>query len=136
MVLGKRIVLGVSGGIAAYKAAELVRLFKKADAGVRCVMTRAALKFIGKATLEALSGHRVHTSVFEDAPDEGIDHIRLADECDLFVVAPATANVLGKLAHGLADDLLSTVALATRAPILLAPAMNVNMWQHAATQAN
>jgi phosphopantothenoylcysteine decarboxylase/phosphopantothenate--cysteine ligase len=133
---GRRILLGVSGGIAAYKAAELVRGIVKAGGQVRCVMTRAAEEFVTARTLAALSGHRVLTSVFDDAPGEGIDHIRLADECDLLIVAPCTAHVLARLAHGLADDLLSTVALATRAPVLLAPALNVNMWQHAATREN
>ncbi len=133
---GRRIVLGVTGGIAAYKAPELVRLFVKAGATVRCLMTRAAAEFVTARTLETVSGHRVLQSVFDDSPAAGIDHIHLADETDLFVVAPCTAHTLARLALGLADDLVSTVALATRAPILVAPAMNVNMWEHAATQAH
>ena len=133
---GRRIVLGVSGGIAAYKAPELVRLLVKAGAAVRCLMTRAAAEFVTARTLETVSGHPVLQSVFDDSPAAGIDHIRLADETDLLLIAPCTAHTLARLALGLADDLVSTVALATRAPILVAPAMNVNMWEHAATQAN
>ncbi len=133
---GRRIVLGVTGGIAAYKTPELVRQLVKAGAEVRCLMTRAAAEFVTARALETVSGHRVLASVFDDSPAAGIDHIRLADEADLFLVAPCTAHTLARLALGLADDLVSTVALATRAPILVAPAMNVNMWEHATTQAH
>jgi phosphopantothenoylcysteine decarboxylase/phosphopantothenate--cysteine ligase len=133
---GKRIVLGVSGGIAAYKAAELTRLFVKAGATVRVVLTEAAAHFITPLTLQTLSGHPVAQSLFDPAEESQIGHIRLADECDLVVVAPATADVIARLAAGLADDLLAAVVLASRAPVLLAPAMNVNMWENPLTQAN
>ena len=133
---GKRIVLGVSGGIAAYKAAELVRLFVKAGASVRVVLTEAAAHFITPLTLQTLSGHPVSQSLFDPTEESQIGHIRLADECDLLVVAPATADVIARVAGGLADDLLAAVVLASRAPVLLAPAMNVNMWENPLTQAN
>ncbi len=133
---GKRIVLGVSGGIAAYKAAELCRLFVKAGATVRVVLTEAAAHFITPLTLQTLSGHPVAQSLFDPAEESQIGHIRLADECDLLVVAPATADVIARVAAGLADDLLAAVVLASRAPVLLAPAMNVNMWENPLTQAN
>ncbi len=138
---GRRIVLGVSGGIAAYKAAELTRLFVKAGADVRVIMTRAAEAFITPLTFESLSNHAVIDALFEPAraPAEGpkpIEHIEVADWADLLVIAPATAHVMARLAHGMADDVLATVALACKAPLLIAPAMNVNMWQHPATVAN
>jgi phosphopantothenoylcysteine decarboxylase/phosphopantothenate--cysteine ligase len=133
---GKRVVLGVSGGIAAYKAAELCRLFVKAGATVRVVLTEAAAHFITPLTMQTLSGHPVAQSLFDPAEESQIGHIRLADECDLLVVAPATADVIARLAAGLADDLLAAVVLASRAPVLLAPAMNVNMWENPLTQAN
>jgi phosphopantothenoylcysteine decarboxylase/phosphopantothenate--cysteine ligase len=133
---GKRIVLGVSGGIAAYKAAELVRLFVKAGATVRVVLTDAAAHFITPLTLQTLSGHPVSQSLFDPAEESQIGHIRLADECDLVVVAPATADAIARLAAGMANDLLAAVVLASRAPVLLAPAMNVNMWENPLTQAN
>src|SRR5262245_47387973 len=133
---GKRIVLGVTGGIAAYKAAELCRLFVKAGATVRVVMTEAATRFIAPLTLQTLSGAPVALDLFDAAQEAEIGHIRLADEADLLVVAPATADFIARMAAGMADDLLAAVALATRAPILLAPAMNVNMWTNPVTQAN
>jgi phosphopantothenoylcysteine decarboxylase/phosphopantothenate--cysteine ligase len=137
---GRRILLGVSGGIAAYKAAELARLFIRAGADVRVVMSHAATELIGPLTFQSLTGHTVTTSLFEAAPTEGsgstIGHIELADWAELFVIAPATANVIARLVHGLADDVLTTIVLACRAPLLVAPAMNVNMWRHEATQAN
>jgi phosphopantothenoylcysteine decarboxylase/phosphopantothenate--cysteine ligase len=133
---GKRIVLGVSGGIAAYKAAELVRLFVKAGASVRVVLTEAAAHFITPLTLQTLSGHPVSQSLFDPTEESQIGHIRLADECDLVVVAPATADAIARLAAGMANDLLAAVVLASRAPVLLAPAMNVNMWENPLTQAN
>jgi phosphopantothenoylcysteine decarboxylase/phosphopantothenate--cysteine ligase len=133
---GKRIVLGVSGGIAAYKAAELCRLFVKAGATVRVVLTEAAAHFITPLTLQTLSGHPVGQSLFDAAEEAQIGHIRLADECDLLVVAPATADAIARLAAGMANDLLSAVVLASRARVLLAPAMNVNMWENPLTQAN
>ncbi len=138
-----KILLGVCGGIAAYKAAELTRELQRRGADVQVVMTAGAERFITPLTFAALSGHQVLTSLWEPAVSEtgagaafDIEHIRLAQEIDMLVVAPATANTLARLAHGMADDLLSTIALATTAPLLLAPAMNVNMWRHPATQEN
>jgi phosphopantothenoylcysteine decarboxylase/phosphopantothenate--cysteine ligase len=133
---GRRVLVGVSGGIAAYKAAELVRLFVKAEAEVRVVMTPAATKFITPLTFQALSQHPVATDTFDLHMEATIGHIELADWAELFVVAPASADVIGRLAQGLANDVLTTVALACKAPLLVAPAMNVNMWQHAAVQQN
>jgi phosphopantothenoylcysteine decarboxylase/phosphopantothenate--cysteine ligase len=134
-----RITLGVSGGIAAYKAAELTRLLQGRGHDVRVVMTRGAEEFIRPLTFAALTGHKVHTGLWDDtanAADAGIEHIDLAQATDLLLVAPATAHALAKFAHGLADDFLSTLYLATTAPVVVAPAMNVNMLHHAATQAN
>jgi phosphopantothenoylcysteine decarboxylase/phosphopantothenate--cysteine ligase len=133
---GRRVVVGVAGGIAAYKAAELVRALVKAGAEVRVVMTEAAQKFITPLTMQALSQHPVATDTFDLTQEATIGHIQLADRAELLVIAPATADVIARLAHGLANDLLTTVALACRAPLLLAPAMNVNMWRHPATQEN
>jgi len=133
---GKRVVLGVTGGIAAYKAAELCRLFVKAGATVRVVMTEAATRFIAPLTLQTLSGAPVALDLFDPAAEAEIGHIKLADEADLLVVAPATADFIARMAAGMADDLLAAVVLATRAPVLLAPAMNVNMWTNPVTQAN
>ena len=137
-----RVTVGVSGGIAAYKAAELVRALQRQSLEVHVVMTAAAQKFVQPLTFSALTGYKVITSLWEywsadDAAEQhGIDHIAEAQWADALVVAPATANILAKFAHGLADDFLSTMFLATTAPVLVAPAMNVNMWNHAATQAN
>src|SRR5690554_1892913 len=128
------IVLGVSGGIAAYKAALLLRLFTEAGHDVRVVPTESALKFVGAPTWEALSGHPVQTGVFEDV--SGVPHVRLGQQADLVVVAPATANTLAKAAHGLADDLLTNTLLTARCPVVMAPAMHTEMWEHAATAAN
>src|SRR5205807_2483150 len=133
---GKRVVLGVTGGIAAYNAAELCRLLSKAGATVRVVMTEAATHFITPLTMQTLSGGRVAQSLFDPTEEAEIGHIRLADEADLVVVAPATADFIARMAAGMADDLLAAVVLATRAPVLLAPAMNVNMWENPLTQAN
>ena len=132
----KNILLGVSGGIAAYKAAEIVRLLVKAEATVRVVMTTNAQEFMTPLTLQSLSGNPVSTDTFDLTQESEIGHIRLADSADLVLIAPATANILAKLAHGLADDLLSTLLLVTRAPVVLAPAMNVHMYAHPATQGN
>jgi phosphopantothenoylcysteine decarboxylase/phosphopantothenate--cysteine ligase len=131
-----RIALGVSGGIAAYKAAEIVRGLRRQGAEVHVLMTRNARRFIAPLTLETLSGHPVATGAWDLTDASGIRHIDLARGIDLFVVAPATANVLARMAHGLADDVLTTFHLAVRAPILVAPAMNVWMWEHPATQDN
>jgi len=131
-----RIVLGVSGGIAAYKACEIVRLLTDAGAAVQVLMTRNAQRFITPLTLQALSGRRVWTDMWDADGDDAIRHIDLARDLGAFVVAPATANVLAKMAHGVADDLLSTFALAVTSPILVAPAMNTRMWLHPATRAS
>ncbi len=132
----RRILLAISGGIAAYKAPELVRALRRAGHDIRCAMTPEAEHFVSALSLQAVSGKAVRRDLF-DAGEEGeIDHIGLADWADLVLVAPATANLMAKMAHGLADDLVSVILLATRAPILIAPAMNVNMWNHPATQAN
>src|SRR5262250_1476572 len=133
---GRRVVSGVTGGIAAYKAAELCRLFVKAGATVRVVMTEAATRFITPLTLQTLSGAPVALDLFDAAQEAEIGHIRLADEADLLVVARATAEFNARLAAGMADYLLAAVVLASRAPILLAPAINVNMWTNPITQAN
>ena len=133
---GKRVVLGVTGGIAAYKAAELCRLFVKAGCTVRVVMTEAATQFITPLTMQTLSAHPVAQSLFDPVEESQIGHIRLADECDLVVIAPATADAIARIAAGMADDLLAAVVLASRAPVLLAPAMNVNMWESPLTQGN
>ncbi|MCG8418329.1 MAG: bifunctional phosphopantothenoylcysteine decarboxylase/phosphopantothenate--cysteine ligase CoaBC [Proteobacteria bacterium] len=132
----KEIVLGVAGGIAAYKAAELSRLLVKAEARVRVVMTEHAQQFIGALTFQALTGQQVFTDLFSLTQESDIGHIQIADSADLIIIAPATANTIARMAAGLADDALTAVLLATRAPILLAPSMNVNMWRHPITQAN
>ena len=134
MLDGKHVVLGVTGGIAAYKAAELVSRLRKAGAQVRVVMSENALKFIPALTLETLSGNRAYVDQF--SREFEIEHVALAKWADLFVVAPATANFIGKVASGIADDLITTTAMAVTCPILLAPAMNNNMWKNAATRAN
>ncbi len=139
-----RVTVGVSGGIAAYKAAELVRALQRHALEVHVVMTEAACRFVQPLTFAALTGYKVITSLWEDpgtsgggsAEQNGIDHIAEAQWADALVVAPATANILAKFAHGIADDFLTTMYLATTAPVLVAPAMNVNMWNHAATQTN
>lgn len=132
----KRIVLGVGGGIAAYKAADLVRRLMERGAEVRVVMTGAATRFVTPATFQALSHHPVATSLWDESPETGMGHLELAHWADMVLVAPATADLIARLAHGLADDLLTTVALASDGPLALAPAMNHRMWLHAATQAN
>jgi len=136
MLKGKVVVLGISGGIAAYKGAELARLLVKAEAEVHVVMTAHAQEFITPLTFQSLTGQPVHTDLFNLYQEKEIGHISLADRADLVVIAPATANLVGKLAAGLADDLLSTTLMATRAPVLLAPAMNVNMWENPLFQRN
>ncbi len=132
----KTIVIGVCGGIAAYKAAELVRLYVKAGAEVHVILTRSAQEFITPLTFQTLTGNPVHTEMFNLVQEREIGHISLADRADVFVVAPATANLIGKVAAGLADDLLSTSLMATKAPVLFAPAMNVNMWDNPIYQQN
>ena len=133
---GRRVLLGVCGGIAAYKAVELVRRLREAGAEVQVAMTDNALRFVGAATFQAVSGHAVRSSLWDEAAEAAMGHIELARWAELVLVAPATANTIAKLTHGLADDLVSTLCLATTAPIVLAPAMNHRMWMHAATQAN
>ena len=136
-----RIALGVSGGIAAYKAAEIVRLLQDRAVGVQVIMTAAAQEFIRPLTFAALSGEKVITSMFGSAAeqpnlDSAVEHISVAQSIDCLLVAPATADVLAKFAQGVANDFLSTLYLATTVPVVLAPAMNVNMWEHPATQTN
>ncbi len=130
MLKGKEIVLGVTGGIAAYKAVELLRLLTKGGASVHVIMTRSATEFLTPLTFQTLSMNPVHTELFNLISEREIGHIALADRADLFIIAPATANTIGKLANGIADDLLSTTVMATKAPVLIAPAMNVNMYQN------
>ncbi len=129
------VLVGVTGCIAAYKACELVRGLQKAGARVKVVMTENACEFVGPATFRALTHEPVAVGLF-DEPGDPIHHVSLAQECDAFVIAPCTANVLAKMAHGIADDLLTTTALATTAPLVVAPAMNVHMYENAATQEN
>jgi len=136
MLNGKTIILGVSGGIAVYKAVELLRLLIKAGAQVHVVMTKNACEFVTPLTFQSLSHHPVHTEMFDLNQEQEIGHISLADRADLFLVAPATANLIGKLANGLADDLLSTSLMATKAPVLLCPAMNTNMYENPRYQRN
>ena len=136
MIDPRRILLAISGGIAAYKTPELVRALRRAGHEVRCAMTQEAERFVAPLALQAVSGESVRRDLF-DAGEEGeIDHIGLADWADLVLVAPCTANLMAKMSHGLADDLVTAVLLATRGHVLVAPAMNVNMWTHPATQAN
>jgi phosphopantothenoylcysteine decarboxylase/phosphopantothenate--cysteine ligase len=136
VLAGKRIVLGVTGGIAAYKAATVCSRLVQAGAEVTVVMTEAAQKFIAPLTFQALTHRPIYADMFTIPGGENIPHIKLADNTDLLLIAPATATTIAKMANGLADNLLSAIALATPAPILLAPAMETDMWQHPATQAN
>jgi len=132
----RQILLGVTGGIAAYKSAELVRRLRDAGAVVRVVMTRAACEFITPLTMQALSGNAVHRELLDETAEAAMGHIELARWADLVLVAPASADFIARLAHGLADDLLATLCLATDAPVLVAPAMNQAMWRDPATQHN
>lgn len=133
---GKRILLGLTGGIAAFKAAELVRSLTRAGCDVRVVMTEAACRFITPVTMQALSGQRVWTDLWDPGVPDNMAHIELSRDRDLILVAPASAKFMAKAAHGLADDLLSTLVLARRCALMVAPAMNVEMWDNAATQRN
>ena len=133
---GKTVVVGLCGGIACYKAAELVRALVKGGATVRVMMTANAQHFITPLTLQTLSGHPVATNTFDLTQESQIGHIQLADAADAIVIAPATANVIGKIANGIGDDVLTTVLLATRAPVVIAPAMNVNMYENPIVQGN
>jgi phosphopantothenoylcysteine decarboxylase/phosphopantothenate--cysteine ligase len=136
MTSGKRILLIVGGGIAAYKSCELIRLLRKAGASVRCVLTKGGAQFVTPMTLAALSENAVHTSLWDLKDEVEMGHIQLSREADLVVVCPATADLLAKMAAGIADDLATTLLLATDKPVLAAPAMNVRMWQHQATVRN
>ncbi len=136
MLQGKNIVLGVSGGIAVYKVVELLRLLTKGGANVHVIMTKNAQEFVTPLTFQALSGNPVHTDLFSLYQEQEIGHISLADRADLFILAPATANLIGKVAHGLADDLLTTSVMATKAPVLIVPAMNSNMYENPIYQKN
>ena len=136
MLKGKRILLVVAGGIAAFKSLELIRRLRERGAAVRCVLTEAGAKFVTPLSLQALSEDRVYSDMFSLTDESEMGHIQLSRDADLLVVAPATANILARMASGLADDLASTVLLATDKPVLAAPAMNVRMWTHAATVAN
>lgn len=132
----KCVVLGVTGGIAAYKACEILRLLQKQGIDVYVVMTKNACRFVAPLTFETLSGHPVAVDTFERPATWEVEHIALAKRADLFLIAPATANIIGKMACGIADDMLSTTVMATRAPVMIAPAMNTGMWDNPATQQN
>jgi len=136
MLHNKRVILGVTGGIAAYKAVEVVRLLTKAGADVHVIMTRSAQEFVTPLTFQTLSANPVHTELFNLIAEREIGHISLADRADLFMIAPATANIIGKIANGIADDILTTTVMATKAPVLIAPAMNVNMFTNPVYRSN
>ena len=133
---GQHILIGITGGIAAYKIPELIRRLKDEGAQVRVILTKGGEAFVTPMTLQAVSGEEVHSELLDTQAEAGMGHIQLAKWADIVMIAPASANTLAKLAHGFADDLLSTVCLATAAPLLLAPAMNQQMWQHPAVKAN
>ena len=135
-IKGKRILLGVTGGIAAYKAVELARIMVKAGVDLRVAMTDAATHFITPVTMQAVSGQAVWTDLWDRRVPDNMAHIELSRDRELILVAPATADFMAKVAHGLADDLLATMVLARRCPLMLAPAMNVEMWDNPATQRN
>jgi len=136
MLQGKRILLIVSGGIAAYKAHDLIRRLRERGAGVRCVLTKGGAQFVTPLSLAALTEDKVYTDIFSLTDESEMGHIRLSREADLLLVAPATADIMAKMAAGLADDLATTALLATDKPVMVVPAMNVRMWEHAATRAN
>jgi phosphopantothenoylcysteine decarboxylase/phosphopantothenate--cysteine ligase len=136
MLQGRRILLLIGGGIAAYKALELIRELKRRDAAVRCVLTKAGAEFVTPLSVASLSGDKVYTDLFSLTDEAEMGHIELSRDADLLVVAPATADLLAKMASGLANDLASTALLATDKPVLVAPAMNVRMWEHPATRRN
>lgn len=133
---GKHIILGVTGGIAAYKSVQLLRLLKQEEAIVRVVMTKNAAYFVGEATFAALSGQKVMTTLFDAHSNAAIRHIEYAQEAEMAVIAPATANLIGKLANGIADDALTTLLLAVTAPVLICPSMNTQMFLHPAVSRN
>lgn len=132
----KNIILGITGSIAAYKACDLIGLFRKAGMNVTCVLTKEAEYFLTALTVETLSGNKAHTDMFELPENRSPHHTSLADSADLIVVAPASANMIGKLASGICDDLLTCTIYASKAPVLLAPAMNNNMYNHKVVRAN
>lgn len=132
----KKIVLGISGGIAAFKAAEIASMLRKRGADVKCIMTAHATEFITPLTMREISGNPVAVSMFGDIPEFNVEHIALAQWADVFVIAPATANVIGKIAGGIADDMLTTTVMATTAPVIIAPAMNSNMYMNPIVQKN
>jgi len=135
--IGKKVVvLGISGGIAAYKSCELTRLLIKAGFDVRCVPTHAATHFVTPLTLETLSKNPVHTDIFESRRDSAVNHIALAEVADIVAVVPATADIIAKAAAGICDELLTAILCATRAPVLMSPSMNTNMWENKITQDN
>jgi phosphopantothenoylcysteine decarboxylase/phosphopantothenate--cysteine ligase len=136
MLAGKTVVLGVSGGIAAYQAVEITGQLRNRLADVYVIMTKAAAKFITPLSLETISLHPVVLDMFSEPKSWNIPHISLAQRADLFLIAPATANIIGKMAHGIADDMLSTTVMATKAPVVIAPAMNENMWLNPIVQEN
>lgn len=136
MLKGKKILLGVSGGIAAYKSPSICSLLRKKGAEVQVIMTEHAKEFITPLTLQTMSNHTVHDEMFQQLHNMDVEHIELAKWADAFLVAPATANIIGKFAHGIADDMLSTVFMASRCPVFLAPAMNTTMLESAANEAN
>lgn len=134
--MSTRILLIISGGIAAYKSLELIREWKRRGVGVSCILTDTAKQFVTPMSVAALSGEKAYDNLFSLTDETEMGHIELSRSAELIVVAPATANIMAKAAHGLCDDLASTALLATDKPVLMAPAMNVRMWEHAATQAN
>lgn len=134
--MAKRVLLAVSGGIAAYKACDIVSRLNKLGVEVQVIMTENATKFVTPLTFEALSGRMVYTDTFDYSYDASIKHISLAQEADLMCVAPATANIIAKIAHGIADDMVSSTFLAATCPVIVCPAMNTHMYENASTQAN
>ncbi len=132
----KTVVLGIGGGIAAYKCCELARLLAKNGADVLCVLTKAGAQFVTPLTLQTLTANPVHTEMFNLIQEKEIGHISLAERADLVLVAPATADLIAKVAHGICDELLTTVICATKAPVVFAPSMNSNMWENAIAQEN
>ncbi len=136
MLAGKHILLGVTGGIAAYQAADLIGMFRSRLADTRVIMTRAATRFVTPLTLETISQHRVTVEMFTKEDHSAVEHISLAQFADIVVVAPATGNFIGKIASGIADDMLTTTVMAVRAPVIVCPAMNENMWLNPIVQEN
>ena len=133
---GRNIVLGVTGGIAAYKSAEVVSLLRRSGAEVHVIMTKNAAEFVAPLTFQTLSSNQVVIDTFSAPEYWNVEHVALAKLADVFAIVPATANIIAKMAHGIADDMLSTTVLATKAPILIAPAMNTGMWEAPATKQN